>query len=156
MPDAALDEITEFLQCRRLAIVGVSRNPKDFSRALFREFLAQGYDPVPVNPKAQEIEGRRCFPRIADVTPPVAAALLMTSPTTAEHNVQECVEADIKRVWVYKPVGDNALRERALDLCRKRGMVMIDGYCPFMFLPKAAFVHRVHRFFMQLVGSFPL
>ena len=156
MPDAALDEIMEFLKCRRLAIVGVSRNPKDFSRLLFREFLAQGYDVVPVNPQAEEIEGRTCFARIADVAPPVAAALLMTPPATAEQNVQECVEADVKKVWVYKAVGDSAARERVLDFCHKRGLVMIDGYCPFMFFPKPGFVHRMHRFFMKLAGSYPL
>ena len=156
MPDAALDDITEFLKCRRLAIVGVSRNPRDFSRALFREFVAQGYDAVPVNPKAEEVEGRRCFARIGDVTPPISAALLLTPPATAEQNVHECVEADVKRIWVYKAVSDSTMRERALDFCRKRGLVMIDGYCPFMFFPKTGFIHRVHRFFMQLAGSYPL
>jgi predicted CoA-binding protein len=156
MPDAALDDIMEFLKCRRLAIVGVSRQPRDFSRALFREFVARGYDAVPVNPHAEEVEGRRCFPRIGDVTPLVPAALLMTPPATAEQNVRECVEAEVKRIWVYKAVSNNAMRERALDFCRKRGLVMIDGYCPFMFFPKPGFVHRVHRFFMQLAGSYPL
>jgi len=156
MPDAALDDIVEFMKSPRLAIVGVSRNPKHFSRGLFREFVAKGYDAVPVNPEATEIEGRPCFPRIADVVPPVEAALLMTPPALAKQTVSECAEANVKKIWVFKAAGDSARHEEALDFCRKRGLLMIEGYCPYMFLPKAGFVHRAHRFLMQITGSYPL
>ena len=42
----------EFLAQRRIALVGVSRNPRDLSRTLFRELRRRGYDVVPVNPDA--------------------------------------------------------------------------------------------------------
>ena len=42
--------IDSFLSCRRIAVVGVSRDPKDFSRAVLRELLKRGYDVVPVSP----------------------------------------------------------------------------------------------------------
>ena len=83
MREASLDDITKFLDCKRVAFVGVSRNSQHFSRLLFREFLAKGYDPVPVNPQAANIDGRQCFARIADVNPPVEAALLMTGAPEA-------------------------------------------------------------------------
>jgi hypothetical protein len=156
MPDAALDDIIEFLATKRLAVVGVSREPKHFSRGLFREFLAQGYDAVPVNPHAEQIEGRPCFARLADITPPVDAALLMTPANLAEQVLHECTEANIKRIWVYKPAGDGTIHDRAVDFCRKRGFAVIEGYCPHMFLPNAAFVHRLHRFLMKVTGSYPL
>ena len=44
----------------------------------------------------------------------------------------------------------------AVASCRNRGLAVIKGYCPFMFLPKSAFFHRVHRFFMKVAGSYPL
>ena len=43
---ATLDEIRDFLSLKRIAVVGVSRNPKDFTRSLFREFVRRGYDVV--------------------------------------------------------------------------------------------------------------
>jgi predicted CoA-binding protein len=70
MRDASLEDITKFLECKRVAFVGVSRDPQHLSRALFREFLGRGYDPVPVNPQATEIEGRNCFARLSDIAPP--------------------------------------------------------------------------------------
>jgi predicted CoA-binding protein len=42
-PMASKQAIDSFLSCRRIAIVGVSRNPKDFSRAVFRAFVERGY-----------------------------------------------------------------------------------------------------------------
>ena len=52
---ASKQAIDSFLSCRRIAVVGVSRDPKDFSRAVFRAFVERGYDAVPVNPNG----GRR-------------------------------------------------------------------------------------------------
>ena len=43
-------KIEEFLALRRVALVGVSRNPGDFSRSLFHDMCERGYDLVPVNP----------------------------------------------------------------------------------------------------------
>jgi uncharacterized protein len=156
MPNASLEEITGFLQAQRLAVVGVSRDPKHFSRALFREFLAQGYDPVPVNLEGTEIEGRSCFARIADIDPPVEAALLMTSPAATDQVLAECNAADIRNIWIYRAVNDQDKHRQAVESCQLRGAAVIEGYCPFMFLPKPGIVHRVHRLFMKVAGSYPL
>ena len=79
MPKGLRADIEDFLSYRRIAMVCVSRNPSDFSRALYRELRSRGYDLVPVNPHTDEVDGQRCFHRIADVTPPVEGVLLMTS-----------------------------------------------------------------------------
>ena len=44
------NQICNFLGHKRLAVIGVSRNSKDFSRVLFHEFLKRGYDAIPVHP----------------------------------------------------------------------------------------------------------
>jgi hypothetical protein len=156
MKDGSLEDINEFLATKRLAIVGASRDSNHFSRALFRELLAQGYDVVPVNPQATEIEGRRCFARLADITPPMEAALLMTPAATIDHALRECAGAAVKRVWIIDAGRGDEVHERAMEFCRKHGLVVIKGYCPFMFLPKPAWFHRAHRFFMRIAGSYPL
>ena len=157
MREASLEDITKFLECKRVAFVGVSRQPKHFSQSLLREFVAKGYDSVPVNPQATEIEGRKCFARLGDITPPVEAALLMTSaPEATDQAVRECNEADIRRIWIYKSVHDGNNHEQAMEFCRLRGSAVVEGYCPFMFLPHPGLVHRVHRFLMKVSGNYPL
>ena len=112
-----MKDIRAFLAQKRFAFVGVSRQPKDFSRTLFREFQARDYEPVPVNPEAAEIEGAHCFAHLKDIQPPVDSVLLMTSPTVTNLLVRECVEAGIKRVWFYRGGGQGfAHRYRSRDL----------------------------------------
>ena len=43
--------IRDFLAQKRFAFIGVSRQPKDFSRALFPRIPSRGYEPVPVHPE---------------------------------------------------------------------------------------------------------
>jgi predicted CoA-binding protein len=152
---AALELIQDFLRQKRPAIVGVWRNPKDFSRMLFREFLERGYDPVPVNPQVEEVEGRRCFGRLRDIQPPVEAALLMTSPRLTETIAADCAEAGVKQVWMYRAIGLGAINPQAVALCHEKGISVIEGYCPLMSLPKTPFVHRLRGLFMKLTGSYP-
>jgi predicted CoA-binding protein len=157
MREASLEDITKFLECKRVAFVGASRHPQHFSRSLLREFLAKGYDPVPVNPQATEIEGRKCFARLSDITPPVEAALLMTgAPEATDQAVRECNQADIRKIWIYKSVHDGDNHEQAMEICRSRGSAVVEGYCPVMFLPDPGLFHRVHRFLMKVGGSYPL
>lgn len=58
MPNS-MNDIHDFLVLRRIALVGVSRDPKDFSRVLFREMCDKGYDMVPVNPALTD--GGKCW-----------------------------------------------------------------------------------------------
>lgn len=147
--------IKDFIGQKRLAIVGVSRNPKDFSRALFREFVKQGYDAIPVNDKAEEIEGRKCFTRVRDINPPVEEVLLMTPPEKSASVLRDATDSGIRRVWLYRAAGQGAVHPDAVALCREKGIDLIEGYCPLMFLPNAQFFHRVHGFFLKLVGAYP-
>jgi predicted CoA-binding protein len=144
--------IQQFLACRRLAVVGVSRDPRDFSRSVFRAFSERGYDAVPVNPSGGEVDGRACAPRLADVRPPVEAALLMTPPSITERVVRECADAGVRQVWMHRGAGQGAVSPEAVAFCRERGIVVVEGACPFMFLPGTGPFHGFHRFLLRLVG----
>jgi predicted CoA-binding protein len=152
---ASKRSIESFLSCRRIAVFGVSRDPRDFSRSIFRAFVERGYDAVPVNPNGGAAEGRPCARALAEVTPPVEGALLLTSPAATLQAVRECVDAGVPRVWMHRGAGQGAVLPEAVALCREKGIDVVDGECPFMFLPGTGFVHGVHRFFRRLAGSLP-
>jgi predicted CoA-binding protein len=150
-----LDDVRDFLAQRRIALVGLSRNPKDFSHMLFREMCQRGYDMVPVNPSAGELESRRCFARVQEIDPPVEGALIMTAPRETERVVRDCAEAGVHRVWMHRGGGQGAVSEEAADFCRQNGIRLVEGYCPLMFLPTTPFFHRVHGFILKLLGGYP-
>ncbi len=155
MTSTTRDLIDDFLAQKRLALVGVSHDPKDFSRALFRELAKRGYDMVPVNPNLMEVEGSLCFDCLQDVAPAVAGALVMTPPSQTEQVVRDCAEARIKRVWLHRGVGRGAVSRDAVDFCHDHGVSVVEGYCPFMFLPGTPAFHRFHGFFLKLAGRYP-
>jgi predicted CoA-binding protein len=152
---ASKQAIDSFLSCRRIAVVGVSRDPKDFSRQVFRAFVERGYDAVPVNAAGGEVEGRPAARRVGEVQPPPEAALLMTPPAATDQVVRECAEAGVKRVWMHRGGGAGAVSPEAVVFCRERGIEVVDGECPFMFLPETSWFHGVHRFFKRLGGRLP-
>jgi|SRR5579872_1057599 len=151
----SLDAIEDFLAHKRFAMVGISREAKDFSVSLFEELCRRGYDVVPVNPNTPNVLGKSCYARVQDIHPPVEAALLMTSPAHTEAVVADCAAAGIRKIWMYRAAGSGAVSEKAVEYCREHGMEVIPGECPFMFLPQAGGVHRLHGFFRRITGKFP-
>ena len=123
----SLESIEDFLAQKRIAIVGMSREAKSMSEAVFKELSKRGYDVVPVNPNVQEVMGRKCFARVQDIQPPVEAALLMTSPAVTEAAVKDCVECGIKRIWMHRGVGQGSVSEKAIEVCRERGIRVVPG-----------------------------
>jgi predicted CoA-binding protein len=151
----SLKQIEDFLDGQRIAVVGVSHDPRDFTRTMFRELLSRGYDAVPVNPGVTEVEGRPCFPSVTKVPAPVDGVLVMTKPAVTEAVARECADAGIRRLWMYRATGTGAVSVPAVAFCREKGIDVIAGECPFMFLPKAGIPHRVHGFCRKLLGRYP-
>src|SRR6266545_3526034 len=111
-----------FLAHRRLAFVGVSRDPRDFSRTVFAELARRGYDVVPVNPTGGNGPDAAPFARrVQDIDPPVDAALLMTPPAVTTEVVKDCAEAGIRHLWMHQGVGRGAASPAAIDYCREHG-----------------------------------
>lgn len=150
-----LETIDEFLAQKRVAMVGVSREPNHFSVTLFEELCRRGYDVIPVNPNASEVLGRRCFARVQDIEPSVEAALLMTSPAITDAVVKDCADAGIRRVWMYRAGGRGAVSPRAVQFCKERGIDVVPGQCPFMFWRDAGTGHRLHGFIRKITGRYP-
>jgi uncharacterized protein len=151
----SLDTVENFLAQKRIAMVGISREPGSISNLLFAEMNRRGYDMVPVNPNTPEIVGRRCFARVQDIQPPVDAALLMTRPEVTQTIVQDCAQAGIRRIWMYRGGGKGAVSAPAMQFCKERGIDVVPGECPFMFWPDAGPVHRLHGFIRKVTGHYP-
>jgi uncharacterized protein len=148
-------DIDDFLSHRRLAIVGVSRDPRDFSRKLYEEFRRRGYDVYAVNPHATDLQDERCWRSIAEIEPPVDGAIVMTPALASESVVRDCIAAGVPRVWLYRAVGDGAVSPAAVKACQDNRISLIEGECPFMFLPAAGWIHTVHGFCRKLLGTYP-
>ncbi len=155
MSIATRETINDFLAQKRIAIAGVSRDPKHFSRAVYNEFKQRGYEVIPINPGVTEIDGARCFDRVQDVPTPVDGVIVMTAATQTDQIVHDCAAANVKRVWLHRGEGIGAVTASAVAFCQQNGISVVDGQCPFMFLPQAMWFHRFHGFIKKVSGSYP-
>ncbi len=57
------DIIQEFINDRKVAIVGASAKKDNFGRSLLLELRKKDYEVFPVNPKCEEVEGIACVLR---------------------------------------------------------------------------------------------
>jgi uncharacterized protein len=51
---------------RRIAVIGASANPGRASNGVMQYLIDAGYEVVPINPGEAEIEGRACYPTLAE------------------------------------------------------------------------------------------
>lgn len=155
MTVTARADIDEFLALPRIALVGLSREPRHFSRMVFNELRRRGKDVVPVNPLATAVDGVACFPDVRSILPAVQGALIMTPPRASAGAVLDCAEAGVGFVWLYRSVGEGSASVDAIETCQELGVRAINGECPFMFLPDAGLIHLLHRGIRGVFGSLP-
>src|SRR5919201_6623594 len=67
----AFDRLRILRQYRTIAMVGLSTNPFRPSHFAAIYMLAEGYNVIPVNPREQEVLGRRSYPSLRDVPGPI-------------------------------------------------------------------------------------
>jgi predicted CoA-binding protein len=147
-------QVEDFLALKRIAVVGVSRNPKHFNRMIWEEFRQRRYDAVPVNRNATEIDGQRCFASVKDIQPPVEGVMIM-SRDEAEQTINECAEAGIQHVWLYGGMAPGAATRATRALCDEKGIDHVDGLCPYMFMPESGAMHVPHRVWKKLTRTYP-
>lgn len=150
------DAATEFLATKRIAVTGVSSNPKGHASNLVYQRLRQrGFEVFAVNPKAETVEGDTAYPDLKSIPGGVEAVVIGTRPETAEATMRECAELGIKRVWMHRSMGTGSVSPAATEYGRQHGITVIDGGCPLMFGPTADFGHKCMRFFFSLSGAVP-
>ena len=154
MPTLPLASIESFQEVRRIALIGVSRDAKSYSRELFTALQAHGYEVFPVHPQMTQVEGVPCHPDVKAIQPAPERAIILLSRERTAQAIDGCAEAGVAQVWLRRTVRDASVAQ-AMDRGMTRGMTFIVGLCPFLFLPKAAFPHRLHGSVLKLVGAYP-
>lgn len=141
--------VADFLRGKRIAVAGVSRSGKEAANAIFRKLGDCGYEALPVNPAASEVEGVRCFPNLASIPGSVDGLVIATHPKVAIELVRQCLERDIRRVWFHRSFGQGSVSEEAVRECQARGVHCIIGGCPLMYCEPVDGAHRCFRWWLR-------
>jgi uncharacterized protein len=149
MAKSSLKTINEFLEPRKFALIGLSRNAKSFSRLAFKELRAKGYTIYPVNPNLDEVDGVKCYRDIAQLPQDVRHAVFMTPKDKTSGAVVEGIDHGFTHIWLQQ----GAETPDAISTASEKGVKLVSKTCLLMHAdPKG--VHKFHGSIMKLFGAF--
>lgn len=149
-------KIQNFLAQKRIAVAGVSRNPKGaVANLIYRKLRAAGYEVFPVNPKAEMVEGDVCYPNLSAIPQRVDAVMIATRPEIAEQLVHECADIGVSRVWMHRSFGNGSVSEAATKFCQDKNITVIPGGCPMMFCEPVDVGHQCMRWLLRMTDGLP-
>lgn len=149
------ESVAEFLRGQRIVVAGVSRDSAQPANAVFRKLFDSGYDVLPVNPNASEVEGETCYPNLAAISGPIDGVFIATHPNVSIDLVRQCSERGVPRVWFHRSFGEGSVSEEAVRECEKRGLQCIVGGCPLMYCERVDPFHRCMKWWLARRGRIP-
>jgi uncharacterized protein len=146
----------EFLASKRIAVTGVSRQPKSHGgNIVYQRLRERGYEVFAVNPNADEVESDPCYHDLKTIPGGVEAVVIATRPEIALGTMRECDELGITKVWMHRSFGAGSVSSEATEFGRAHGITVIDGGCPLMFAPTSDPAHKVMRAICSLARTVP-
>ncbi len=121
----AFDRLRILRATRTIAMVGLSSNPFRPSHFAAIYMLAEGYNVIPVNPREQEILGRRCYASLRDMPEPVDMVDIFRDPSAVPPIVEDAIAIGAKVVWMQLGVINQVAAQRA----REAGLEVVMDAC---------------------------
>jgi len=119
-------EFKHFLDKKNvIAIVGASDNRDKYGNIIYRDLRASGYKVIPVNPKADTVEGDKCYHSLSEIPVKVDVVDTVVPPHITEQIVKECKEIGITKVWM-QPGSES---EEAIIFCKDNGIEVVYDNC---------------------------
>ena len=121
----AFDRLRILRETRTIAMVGLSSNPFRPSHFAAIYMLSEGYNVIPINPREQEILGRRCYPSLRDILEQVDMVDIFRDPSAVPPIVEEAIAIGAKVVWMQLGVINTVAAQRA----RAAGLEVVMDAC---------------------------
>jgi acyl-CoA synthetase (NDP forming) len=118
------------LNPRSIALVGASSDPAKAGGRALASMRANGFAGrlFPINPRAREIEGLRCYASVAEVGEAVDLAIISVPADQVVDAVVRCAAASVAGVVIYTAgfaeldAGGKALQDRLAAIARETGI----------------------------------
>lgn len=131
------NSLKPFFDANGVAIVGASSKPNKLSYGIVRNLTLYGFKGgiYPVNPKADEILGYRCYQDILSVPDPVDLAVIVLPAGIVFPVIQDCEKRGIKAITVisggFKELGPEgeALEREIVQFVKEHNMRMVGPNC---------------------------
>jgi predicted CoA-binding protein len=110
-----------------VAVVGVSPDPEKPSYWVFNYLSGQGYNVIPVNPKMNEIVGKKCYPSLSAIPEKVEVVDIFRRAEDVPPIVEEAIRIGARAVWMQEGIVNEAAAKKARDA----GLLVVMDRCMF-------------------------
>lgn len=145
-----MKDVARFLSLEKYAVAGVSRDPKKFGHVMFKDLRKKGMDLVPVNPKAETIDGVKCFKSVGELPSDIKGLIFMTPKEETLSVAREAIAHGIKDLWIQQ----GAESKSVIEALENENVNLIHNQCIMMFW-KPSGIHSFHRFLKKIFGGVP-
>jgi predicted CoA-binding protein len=123
------DELKEILDTvRRIAVVGISRDPAKAARRVPSYLATKGYDVIPVNPFVDRILGREAKDTLMEVMEPVDMVLVFRPAEEAARIADVALaRAEKPVIWLQEGIRADEVAARA----RVEGVRVVQDLCSY-------------------------
>lgn len=135
----APETLLPYFKPRGIAVIGASADPEKIGHGVLKNLLHPEFGfrgPIyPVNPKASEILGLKCYPSVLDVPDPVDLAVIVVPAAAAPAVMEDCGRRGIRAAVIlsggFRETGpEGAERERqCVDIAARYGMRLMGPNC---------------------------
>ena len=148
---ASRKSIEAFLENRKLAIAGVSRDKKKFWYTVFSELRKKGYEVYPVNPEADLIDGQPCFHSVSALPVEVKYLLVVTPSKNTLEVLKEAIAKGIDNIWIQQ-MSDT---REAVEYLEDKEVNLVYKQCILMWTEPVTGFHKFHRTIKKFFGALP-
>ena len=120
-----LDRYRILKRYSNVAMVGLSSNPYRPSHFAALYLLSAGYNIMPVNPREEQILGRKCYRNLTEIPGPVEIVDIFRPPDAVPPIVEEAIEIGAKVIWMQFEVVHYEAARRA----REAGLEVVMDQC---------------------------
>ncbi|MFI5384726.1 MAG: CoA-binding protein [Fimbriimonadales bacterium] len=100
---------------KTIAVVGLSTEKTKASNMVASYLQDEGYRVIPVNPRAEEILGEKCYPDLRSIPFPVDIVDIFRPASEVAAIVDEAIAIGAKALWMQLRIIDLPSADRALD-----------------------------------------
>jgi len=119
------EEIKQIFSLKNVAVIGMSKNQEKAAHYVPKYLSQNGYNIMPVNPTADEILDKKCYPSVEDIPESIDIVDVFRPSEQVLPVVQQAIKKKPKVIWLQEGI-HNAEAE---ELARKDGIKVVFNRC---------------------------
>src|SRR5690242_2950556 len=119
------EQIKKFYELKNIAVVGMSKNPEKAAHYVPKYLAEKGYNIIPVNPTADKILDKKCYPELSDISEHVDIVDVFRPSEQVMPVISEDIKLKPKVIWLQEGIHNI----EAESLAQKAGIEIVFNRC---------------------------